>query len=174
MYIRFFPEIGNPSRIWVLSKKFPKLLTECQSTIKLLSQLFSRDYLKRCEKCGMTIPNISLHLIFYCSHNESCRIKFWREIFIKFGFDIYASLIKLNLPAQITHLCSGLTLKCDSTRERCLVIVVKAFHEMYYWNIPTCIFDCFICKYMHIVCVFIFFSLCKQLFSYNFVDVLSI
>ena len=135
VYLRYFPDIDNPCCIWVLSKKFPKLLTECQSTIyiQLLSQLFSRDYLKSCNKCGITVQNIPLHSVFHCSHNESIRIKFWREIYIKFGFDIYASLIKLDFTSQITHLCSGLsqTLKCDTKRERCLVLVVKSFHEMY-------------------------------------------
>ena len=147
VYLRYFPDIDNPCCIWGLSKKFPKLLTECQSTIQLLSQLFSRDYLKRCNKCGITIKNIPLHLVFHCSHNESSRIKFWREIYIKFGFDIYASLIKLDFTSQITHLCSGLsqTLKCDTKRERCLVLVVKAFHEMYTW-ISRTLFNC-VCTY---------------------------
>ena len=133
VYLKYFPDIDTPCCLWVLSKKFPKLHTECQSSIQILSHLFSHEYTKRCNKCGISIQNVSIHLFFECSHNESCRINFWREIYIKFGYNIYASLIKLDLTSQIAHLCSGLsqTLNCEIQREQCSILVVKTLHEMY-------------------------------------------
>ena len=116
IYMNYFPNISTPCEIWLLSKKSPKLLKECQSTIKLLADLFSHDYIKTCHKCATHIKSLSLHLVFHCTRNESRRIKFWREIYIKFGFEIYATLIKLDFKSQITF-CALVLVRKATQRE---------------------------------------------------------
>ena len=133
IYLKYFPSPKTFSQIWCLGKKYPSLSKDCQSAVHILSQLFAHRYLKPCFKCGRIIKSISEHLVFECPHNEISRQKFWREIYIKFGFSIIRSLIIQDQISQITHLCSGLSkiLSNESDQESCLVLVVKSLHDMF-------------------------------------------
>ena len=51
------------SPLWLFCKKHPKMLNECQSTIKILSKLYSHEYTKICFRCGIHTCILSTNVL---------------------------------------------------------------------------------------------------------------
>jgi len=131
-YLQNCCNILSPSPIWFLAQQYPHMLPECQSTAILLSKLFCNDFAKTCEKCGDSVSNLTLHIVHYCSKNETIRQRLWGKLLEFCGHNTYRCFIQLNARDQVTHLTFGLChfIENDLDREQCLKFVVKTFHSM--------------------------------------------
>ena len=121
----------SPSPIWFLARQCPHMLPECQSTATLLSKLFCSDFVKTCDKCGDSVSSLTLHIVLYCSKNETLRQRLWSKIYEFCGHSTYRRFIQLDVRNQVTHLTFGLChfIENDLDREKCLKFVVKKFSQ---------------------------------------------
>ena len=131
-YLENIVDVLTPVPIWLLCKECPQLLKDCQKTVKLLSWLYSIEFIQMCDHCGDLFVNKALHVVFDCAQNECARQKFWKDIYTSFGCSIYVSLVKLDQKSQIVNLCFGLCqlLISDEARVNCLKLCVNTFSNM--------------------------------------------
>ena len=131
-YLENVVDVLTPIPIWLLCKACPQFLKSCQKTVKLLSWLYSVEFIQMCSHCGNLFKNKALHVVFDCVKNEHARQTFWKDIYTNFGPSLYASLVKLDQKSQIVNLCFGMCqlLTSDVAREKCLKLCVRAFSSM--------------------------------------------
>ena len=85
------------------------MLIECQSTIKLLSKLYSHEYNQICFRCGRHTSTLAEHIIYECDVNEQYRQCLWTKLLNIVGLKNYMSFIRTDTRVQITQLCTGLS-----------------------------------------------------------------
>ena len=119
------------SPLWLFCKKHPKMLIECQSTIKILSKLYSHQYTQICFRCGIQTNCLAEHIVYDCCVNEQYRQCLWTKLLNLIGFKIYMSLISKNTRIQITQLCTGLCAHLnEDNQDKCIQLVIFYFHKM--------------------------------------------
>ena len=128
----FFPDnYFRCSPLWLFCKKHPKMLIECQSTIKILSKLYSHQYTQICFRCGIQTNCLAEHIVYDCCVNEQYRQCLWTKLLNLIGFKIYMSLISKNTRIQITQLCTGLCAHLnEDNQDKCIQLVIFYFHKM--------------------------------------------
>ena len=108
------------------------MLIECQSAIKLLSNLYSHEYTQICFRCGLQTTYLAEHIIYECAVNEQYRQCLWTKLLKLVGFNIYMSFISTHTRIQITQLCTGLcTHLNENDQDKCIQLVIFYFHKMF-------------------------------------------
>ena len=127
-----YNNINRCSPLWLFCKKHPKMLIECQSTIKILSKLYSHEYNQICFRCGMHTSTLAEHIIYECDVNEQYRHCLWTKLLNIVGLKNYMSFIRTDTRVQITQLCTGLCVHLNKDdQDKCIQLVIFYFHKMF-------------------------------------------
>ncbi|KAH3750591.1 hypothetical protein DPMN_185118 [Dreissena polymorpha] len=104
---------GNGSPLWDIARANPNLLTACQTILNSIGLVTSRPFSQKCSLCNLTVDNITVHLMCFCTTNNARRKRLWERVFNRIGIFRFAECMSISAIGQTVSL-----LKLSSENEK--------------------------------------------------------
>lgn len=88
-------EIEKPGVLWSVARKSPKILFMCTFLMNTVGRIMSANYTQRCKKCGLLCENLIVHLVCFCTVNNSSRIHLWYYVIVTCGMEAFVQTFRM-------------------------------------------------------------------------------
>ena len=123
-----------PCSLWHFSRIYREQLDNCLTAVNVICRLFSRKLNYTCPNCSLSVEDIAMHIVMFCTENEKIRNNMWTSLHSCLGSDEFYKLISLSPFAQLLQLVSGFTLLRidDVARVKCAKLSLQFIHRQAY------------------------------------------
>ena len=121
----------GPCRIWQLLRKHPAMRRQYQTTVWVLSKLFSFCRSEICTKCNNQVNNRVVHTIQFCPVNTFYRKQLWNAILKYGGIRVYCKFISNDSSVQICDLLAGLANYIGADSEKLYITIINLIYKMF-------------------------------------------
>ena len=121
----------GPCQIWQLLRRYPEMRRQCQTSVCVLSKLFSFCRPEICTKCNKLVDNKIIHTIQFCPVNTCYRRQLWDSVLEYGGIRVYCKYISNNSSVQICDLLAGLANYIDVDSDKLRITIINLIHKMF-------------------------------------------